>query len=347
MPRQVQLPAKPPGKPATIYTVAERAGVSHQTVSRYIKGESLRPANAARVEKAMAEFAYRVNDVARALATNTSKRIGAFIFDADDWAPARVLSGAAGAAREAGYILDIVRVDPNNAVAIDQAIDLMNSTTLAGVVVLSPSDTVLERLGPSRLQVPWVVEAESDRTAGGPRTLEHPFAQVVEHLASLGHERFFHVGGPANWLSARNRHAAYREVIAHHGLVDCGATTGEWNAAAGYAAMAEYPLDAAPTAIVAASDQLALGVMHWLREHGAAIPEDVSVSGYDGLVDAAYYWPPLTTVAVDFAQLGRFTVQALLDQVGLGGRPDVGGGPAAELVVRASTRAPGRGVRLA
>ncbi len=336
----------PAGRAATIYTVAERAGVSHQTVSRFLKGETLRPGNRERVQRALADLDYQVNDAARTLATRTSQRIGAFIFDVDDWAPQRVLSGAAEAAREAGYILDIVRVDPTSGPSIEQAIRLMNRTTLAGVVVLSPSDTVLERLDLTRLRVPWVVEAEPDCTAHGDRALEHPFARVVEHLADLGHERFLHVGGPENWLSARNRAAAYREVLARRGLTDCGQTHGEWTPAAGYAAMSTVDAGPAPTAIVAASDQIALGALHWLREQGIRVPEDVSVTGYDGILDAGYYWPPLTTVEVDFAQLGRFTVEALLEHQGLGGRPDTPRYQSANLVVRASSQPPGRGLHL-
>lgn len=122
---------------ATIYTVAERAGVSHQTVSRYLKGESLRPKNRDAVVAALADLDYQVNDIARALATKKAGRIGAFVFDVDDWAPQRVLAGAAEAARAEGYILDIVRLDPSDGASIDAALSMMNRTMLAGVVVIS------------------------------------------------------------------------------------------------------------------------------------------------------------------------------------------------------------------
>jgi DNA-binding LacI/PurR family transcriptional regulator len=331
-------------RPATIYTVAERAGVSHQTVSRYLKGGSLRAGNRERVEQALRALNYQVNDVAQALATKKSHRIGALVFDLDDWAPQRVLAGAAEAARSAGYILDIVRVDPQDAPSLSNAVHLMNRTTLAGVVVISPSDPVLELLQLDRLRVPWVVEAEPELRPGDEHALAHPFASVVTHLADLGHQRFFHVGGPLSWLAERNRREAYREVIARRGLANCGETHGLWGAAAGYDAMASYPQADAPTAIVAASDQLALGVLFWLQEHGVRVPDEVSVSGYDGLADAAYYWPPLTTVAVDFPRLGRNTVHKLLALQGIGGPPDLGL-PVGELVPRASTGGPGRGLR--
>ena len=135
-------------------------------------------------------------------------------------------------------------------------------------------------------------------------------------------------------------------MLVRRGLRNCGETAGEWVPAAGYEAMASYPLDEAPTAIVAASDQLALGVLFWLQEHGVRVPHDVSVSGYDGIMDAAYYWPPLTTVAADFARMGRNTVRALLDPTGIGERRELQM-PVGRLVARASTGRPGTGFRQA
>lgn len=344
-------PSAPRGKRAgraapTIYTVAERAGVSHQTVSRYLRGETLRPANREAVERALDDLDFQVNDVAQALASRRARQLGAIMPGVDDWAPQRLLGGAVEAAREAGYLLDVVRIDPLDAGSVDLAIQAMNRGSVGGVVVLSPSDPVLERLDLGRLRVPWVVEAEAEVGEDLEMALQHPAALAVEHLVSLGHRRFFHIGGPASWLTARNRRAAYRAVLHRHGLVSCGETEAEeWSAAAGYAAMARLD-EATPTAVVAASDQLALGALRWLWERGVPVPQDVSVTGYDGIPDAAYYTPPLTTVEVDFVQLGRHTVTTLLDPVGSGTRPDSRGGPAARLAVRASTAGVGSGVRV-
>lgn len=234
---------------------------------------------------------------------------------------------------------DVVGLDSSDDASIDQAVNLMNRTSLAGVVVLSPSDPMLERLRLERLRAPWFVEAEPALEEGQDDTAHHPFAQVVNHLADLGHERFFYVGGPLTWLPARNRRAAYREVIRRRGLVNCGETTGEWGAPWGAQAMRSFPVGDKPTAVVAASDQLALGALHWLHERGIRVPEDVSVTGYDGIPDAPYFWPPLTTVEVDFAHLGRRTVDALLAHEASGRRPDDTTGPTSTLVVRASSGA--------
>lgn len=344
MPKQIGPAAR--GKSATIYTVAQRAGVSHQTVSRYLRGESLRPHNRERVERALASLEYQVNDAARDLATNHIRRIGALVFDVDDWAPQRVLAGAGAAAREAGHVLDIVRVDPAVAASIDDAIAMMNRTALAGVLVLSPSDPVLERIDLARLRAPWVIEVEPVITPGDAAALGHPIALAMQHLADRGHERFFHIGGPDTWPTARNRRTAYAEFLRRRGLLDCGTTSGPWGAPAGYEAMASYPFDTRPTALVAASDQLALGALAWLNEHGFDVPTDVSVTGYDGIVDAAFYSPALTSVAVDFVQMGARTVQALLEGRGLEGPPDTGDYQLrAHLIERASVSNPGEGLR--
>ena len=104
-------------------------------------------------KRQLADLDYQVNDIARTLATKKPGRIGAFVFDVDDWAPQRVLAGAAEAARAEGYILDIVRLDPSGGASIDAALSMMNRTMLAGVVVISSSDKLLSRLDLDRLKV--------------------------------------------------------------------------------------------------------------------------------------------------------------------------------------------------
>ncbi|MDN5564895.1 MAG: LacI family transcriptional regulator [Luteococcus sp.] len=336
--------ASMPGRPGpTIWTVAAHAGVSQMTVSRYLRGERIMPENQEKVAQAIAELGYRYNDTASELASRQPSRIGALVFDVDDWAPQRVLAGAAEAARQSGHLLEMIRCDVDDRESVDTALQMMNRASLAGVVVLSPPDMVLERMDLSSLQTPWMIEVEPDIPSGHPMALRHPMSRAVRHLAGLGHERFFYLGGPTQWPSGRNRRTVYRDTVAELGLVDCGDTEGPWGAENGYDAMRHFPLDDHPTAIVAASDQIALGAMSWLRERGLSVPNDVSITGYDGLRDAAFYATPLTTIAIDFGAMGRRAVQALLAGEGLGSPPAMEQYPfSSELVIRASTAAPHR-----
>lgn len=328
-------------KAPTIYDVARAAGVSHQTVSRLLKGEdALRPATRQRVEKALVALDYRPNEAARVLATNRSHRIGAFVSHLTEWAPQHIVDGAAAAAREAGYLLDIATVGPHDAASVAQAVRLMSRTRLAGAIVVTPSDLVLEAVERARLPLPLVVESETDTTHDAAAAAGHPFGQLVEHLAALGHRRFFHIAGPGSWLAARVRTASYHAKLASLGLTSAGEADGDWSAASGHRAMADFPADAGITAVVAANDQMALGAMHWLFAAGCDVPGDVSVVGYDGLVEGAFFRPPLTTVEVDYTAVGRRTMAQLLGAMGLDTVPDAPS-PRHQLVVRASTAAPG------
>lgn len=325
----------------TIWTVAERAGVSHMTVSRYLRGDRLRAQNRDRVERAIAELGYRFNDTASELASRQPRRIGALVFEVDDWAPQRVLAGAAEAARESGHILEMIRAEVGDADSFTSALQMMNRASLAGVVILSPPDQVLERMDLDSLQTPWVLEVEPHLPSGHPLARQHPLSLAVRHLAELGHEHFFHLGGPGDWASARNRATAFHDTVAALGLHDCGASEGSWSASNGYGAMERFASRSMPTAIVAASDQIALGALAWLRERHLSVPEVVSITGYDGLRDSAYYAPALTSVAIDFAAMGRRAVHALLAGQYLGAGPSIEQYVfAGELVVRASTSSP-------
>jgi LacI family transcriptional regulator len=318
--------AELPPRPATIYDVARVAGVSHQTVSRLLKGESnIGPKRRQRIEDALRELSYTPNEAARTLATRKPRKIGAVITDLQDWAPQQILRGAADAARAAGYVLDIVAVDVNDEAKVGDALAVLNRRSHAGAIVLASSDatlTALERIG---LDLPYVLEIEAPLVPGDAAIAAHSYAQIVDHLASLGHERFFEITGPGIWRAARVRDLVYRSRIEELGLIHIGAAEGDWGAASGYAAMATF--DRHATAVVAANDLMALGAMFWLREQGLRVPEDVSVVGYDGLPEGQFYVPPLTTMTVDFLALGRHTVQKLLEIIE----------PAASKPVRLST----------
>lgn len=328
------------GGPATIYDVALAAGVSHQTVTRYLNGfQGIRPATRERVEHALRELDYRPNLAARALTTGRSLRIGAVTHELDQFGPSKILQSAADAARDAGYVLDIVTVDPTRPELLEQSLDLLRMHSLAGVLMMSSTDEMTEAFSRAAFDVPVHIAAEPDDTSG-PEASElttFGFPALIDHLIGLGHERFIHVAGPRDWPAARNRTRAYTLAVESRGATSAAIIHGDWSARSGHAAMDHLARDlSGASAVIAANDQMAIGVMLALSERGLDVPGDISVTGVDDIAEAAYVSPPLTTLRVDFAAQGRAAFTTLLDKIA---DAEDAREPAqhAELVVRRST----------
>lgn len=330
-------------KPATIYDVARLAGVSHQSVATFLRGHrGFRPETQARIEQALAELDYRPNLTARALASARSHRIGALVYALDQAAPNRTVQGASDRAREAGYVLDLVTLDPTDGGATERALGVLVQQRPAGILAFAPVDLIEDQLGRIPFGVPVVAETEVHDSLDHAGTSGPGLTLLVDHLVSLGHRRFFHLSGPLSWSAGRHRLAAYTRALAAHGLVSAGYLEGDWSAGSGHATATSMPLDAGVTAVVAADDQMALGALLALSERGVDVPGTMSVTGFDDLPEARFYRPPLTTVRVDYALQGRLLVDRVLQLVR---EPDGDGGTSRRfdeprLVVRASTAPP-------
>lgn len=307
-----------PAKPATIYDVAHAAGVSHQTVSRFLKGfEGIRPETRERVVRALDELGYRPNLTARSLKSGRSHRIGALTHELSNVGPSRVAEGASAAARERGYVLDLVSLDAADPRAIEESLELITQHSLAGVLALSSTDEMTRAFETTAFRVPVFIDAETDDADVNPRSAltRVGVPALIDHLAELGHRRFLHIAGPRMWSAARNRIVAYHAELEAHGFESVGVLPGDWSARSGYEAIAALPKLPEATAIVAANDQTALGAMLALKERGVRIPDDISVVGIDDIPEAAYFDPPLTTVRIDFEAQGRASVLRLIAQI--------------------------------
>jgi DNA-binding LacI/PurR family transcriptional regulator len=148
-----------------------------------------------------------------------------------------------------------------------------------------------------------------------------------------------HVAGPSTSYSAARRAAEWRATMADAGLAPQDPAQGDWTTASGYRIGKELGQRADITAIVAANDQMALGIMHALHELGRDVPGDISVVGFDDTEESSSFWPPLTTVHQDFTEIGRRSMQVLLEM--LEGREPSGDRIVpTRLVVRESAAAP-------
>lgn len=315
--------------------VAQLAGVSSQTVSRVINDHpSIRPETRKRVLDAMATLEYRVNNAARALGTRTTRTLGVIASDATLYGPSVGIAALEAAAREAGRWVATAYADAADEASVHDAAERLLAQGVDGIVVLAPHARSLEALEARTLGVPLGVL----HGGAGAEAQERGVALVVAHLAEAGHARLALLAGPADWLEARVRESGFARAAAAHGLAIAGRWEGDWTARTAAALAADVARAVrrsdGPTAVVAANDQMALGLVAGLRAAGLEVPRDVSVAGFDDNPDAAYYRPALTTVHLDLAGEARRCVAAVL---GLAEPPE----PAPpELVVRDSTAPP-------
>jgi DNA-binding LacI/PurR family transcriptional regulator len=161
---------------------------------------------------------------------------------------------------------------------------------------------------------------------------------AVTHLIELGHRDILHLAGPPDWFDARTRAKGWRATLEDAGLRAVPPVIGDWSSDFGYAYGLGHELGQA-TAIFAANDQMALGLVRGLADRGLRVPGDISVVGFDDLPDAKHYCPPLTTVRQDFAALGSLALASTIAAI------DGAQGPehamiAPTLIVRASTGPP-------
>ncbi|SDT30610.1 LacI family DNA-binding transcriptional regulator [Microlunatus soli] len=162
-------------------------------------------------------------------------------------------------------------------------------------------------------------------------------AQIVRHLAAFGHQQIAHLGGLPSVIHTEQRLTAWRESMIDSGLQPGPVEFADFTVAGGAAAterlLGHTPR---PTAIVCANDLMAIGAMQKLRQLGLAVPDDVSVTGYDGIEIGQYVTPALTTVITDPAEVGRQAAALLLDLIDQHQPEDVEIAPA-KLAVRGST----------
>lgn len=165
----------------------------------------------------------------------------------------------------------------------------------------------------------------------------------MHHLLGLGHRTVWHVTGPRTSYASQRRAQAWRDTLREAGRPVPEPLHGDWSAGSGYAAGLTLADEPSCTAVFAANDQMALGLLRAFHERGRAVPGDISVVGFDDISDSAFFVPPLTTVHQDFAEVGRRCVQRALAQIreNEASRPGTDLVPT-RLVIRASTAPPRR-----
>jgi DNA-binding LacI/PurR family transcriptional regulator len=336
------LPAGKTARPS-MADVARLAGVSSQTVSRVSNGRSnVDDRTRERVITAMWALGYRPNGAARSLKRGRFHSIGVIVTTLETFGNVHTVDAIAKEAARADYSVTLMPISDPSLTRVSGAYRRLSEQAVDGAVIILEAH-LLERaefaLPPG---IPVVV---IDSDAGTGYTVvdtdqAQGARQATEHLLGLGHRQVWHIAGPESSFSAAHRVESWQRTLATAGLSAPDVLRGDWTTESGYRHGLVLGQRADVTAIFAANDQMALGVMRALHELGRDIPGDLSIVGFDDMEEARSFWPPLTTIRQDLGAVGRLSIQKLLGKVSGADTRNSKTLVPTELIVRASTARP-------
>ncbi|RWC13101.1 MAG: LacI family transcriptional regulator [Mesorhizobium sp.] len=315
--------ASPAPAPVTLREVASAAGVSVATASKALNGQGRMTAETReRIRETAQRLGFRPNSLAQSLLRKRSFTVGLLTNDTYGRFSLPLMAGVSDALVDAGVSVFLCNVEDDPRLG-QLHVEAMLDKRVDGIIATGKRIDRHLPIDLSNLRIPVIyaftqpdpgsVAFVSD-DAGGARL-------AVEHFCGLGRRRIAHVSGPASFAVVHERARAYREVLAEHGLPAAEPLLGAWSEGWGHEAVAKL-FDSrgrgeTPDAVFCGNDQIARGVIDALRERGIRLPEDVGVVGFDNWeIVAEATRPPLTSVDMNLATLGREAGLALLSLVG-------------------------------
>ncbi len=307
-------------KKPTINDVARLAGVSKKTVSRVInQSPFVKNETREKINQIIADIGFSPDPQARGLAFRRSFLIGLVYDNPNPQYVVNMQLGMLDAMRGSGYELVVHPCNRGNPTFLADFRRFIERQKLSGVV-LTPSVSeddrvkpVLDEIGCAYIRIasvpvdePAHIMVSNDRLGG---------RAAARHLAELGHTRIGFISGPASFRSSHERRGGFEEGLKERGIelrsdyVMQGAYTFETGLSSAAELLQRRPR---PTAIFAANDEMAAGVLHAIRRAGLKCPDDVSVVGFDDFQIASSVWPPLTTVRTPTREIGRMAAEKLM-----------------------------------
>jgi DNA-binding LacI/PurR family transcriptional regulator len=340
-------------KKITIRDVGAAAGVSHQTVSRVLNDRpDVAEKTRQHVLRIIAELEYQPSAIARSLTQQRSYTLGVVTAGLSYIGPSRTLNGVTEQAERMGFALLLKELPRFDTQDLRPLFNSLIARQIDGILWAVPEvgdnrAWLGEQLGGLTVPMifmtmqarPGVSIVAVDNYAGG--------RMATEHLLQQGYRHIGHISGPLDWWEARQRKAGWQDAMLAAGVAAnrLHAEEGNWSSASGELAigrlLASYPeMDA----VFVGNDQMALSVLQVACRQGIQVPEDLGVVGFDGLLEAAHYWPPLTTVCQDLRLLGSTAVGELVRAIEASREKQGAFEPQAiflcpEMIVRESTHA--------
>ena len=308
-----------PSTKVTALDVARHAGVSQPTVSRvFTPGMKVSPAMAEKVRKAARELGYRPNTLARSLITGQSKTIGLVVAYLDNPFYTEALEKLSRALKDQGYNL-MVFLSANHAADIDNVVHDLLDHQVDGIIMasVSISSALTDRLASEGVPLILFNRGQDGDDLPSVTSANHAGGRkVAEFLIAGGHERIAHISGWQGSSTGRDRQNGFLEALTEAGITPAGIVDGLYTREAAAATRALFAGTNTPDAIFVGNDHMAFAVIEVLtQELGLAIPQDVSVVGYDDVAMSA--WPSfsLTTVRQPANRMVDAVVEQLLAHI--------------------------------
>lgn len=310
-------------KTSTLQDVARLAGVSTATVSRTLSNPNVvSESTRKRVAEAVKTSGYRVNRAARNLRTQRSQSILVLVPDLGNPFFSAILEGISSHLAPRGYSMLIASTKQVQSTG-ERLIDYLEDVRADGLIILDgslPDDVIISLNGLQRsTRVIFACEWTDLGSFPSVRSENRRGTQTaVRYLHDIGHRKIAHVRGPLGNVLTQARQETFETELKALKL-ECRPEwiiPGDFSLAAGcIAAQTWIGFEDRPTAVFCASDMLALGFISELSRHNFKVPQDVSVMGFDDIVLAEQFIPPLTTIRQDRTLIGEKAAQLLLDAI--------------------------------
>jgi DNA-binding LacI/PurR family transcriptional regulator len=330
-------------RPVSIYDVAAAAGVSYQTVSRVINAHpNVKQSTRQLVLATIARLGFRPNRAARALAGGPVQSVTVLTSNTTLYGQRSALQGIEEAARTADFAVGVRVIESEETAAVADAVE--GAIEQGGALIVVAFDRAATRALsaiPSGVPMVGIVETPvGDEGTGKPWVWiddRRAAAEATAYLLGLGHRTVHYVSIPTS-TEASQRLAGWRSALKEAGVREPEPVLAGWHPRSGYQAGQLLAADPEVSAVLCGNDDLALGVIRAMLEAGRPVPGRVSVVGFDDIPQAEFFAPALTTVRLDFAELGRASFAVLQEQIGA--TQTAGPRPRPELIVRESSGPP-------
>lgn len=335
LPSEIEARIERRGRAATIYDIAELAGVNPSTVSRALNQPGrVSPTTEARIRAAAERLNFRLNPMARALPTGRTRTIALVVADITNPVVFGIVRGAEHAASAAGYTLVIAESQESGTAETKVIARLQQSVDGFILATTRLTDAEIAELAQRKSVV--LINRPADGVPSVLPDIDAGVSEMLAHLSGLGHRSIIYLSGPENsWISGR-RWERMLEAAEHLGLALAEVGPNPPTLDGGRSTLRRVQASRA-TAVVAFNDLMAIGLIQAAKAADVRVPLDLSVAGFDNIFGSDFIVPALTTVGAQLLRAGERAVQKLIGQVdgtALSADDEVLG---TTLVVRAST----------